>query len=404
MVRPVPVKYLLYAFVLFLLFLGYSNCSDFDSADGVALSPLDSRTDYLECLWPTELPVGRLLSETCWGILLEDEFAHAFYDNFFLYRPSHPQFSDELETTKHWVYWPEGSKITVLPNSGGATIAESLQLSGFGGLWDFPVGTLFFQEFSRGNLKVETRVLLKASAGVGFDHWRPYTFYWRADQSDGVYLGDGSNAESFLQNFLGEEGAQYAYSRYVTVDEQSQEVGFSRYRTPVTSDCLQCHGGTGDGVIGFNPVQLSGDGDGLRISHLLSRDAFDGAIVSDLSAQIETIEPQEWSLNMELHNRCGVCHNPRAIEASGLGGGDGATGASAVRLDVSVTSNGQLSLPTQGFGQFNWLIPGTEEEPNPLICLLDGSCTDSIMPPTVDGLVRPDFQLIDQLEAWLSDQ
>ncbi len=151
------------------------------------------------------------------------------YLNFREYKPQYPLYSDGA-SKRRWIYIPAGQKIdtTDLDN------------------WAYPVGTITLKEFSYEGKKIETRMMEKVLAGVGFDKWKTYTYVWKKDQSDADLLVLAASVASFYDRTMG-ENAIY----------QAADVA-ANYRMADPLQCAQCHNrGAKDTVLGFSYLQLS---------------------------------------------------------------------------------------------------------------------------------------------------
>ena len=146
--------------------------------------------------------------------------------------------------------------------------------------WVFPMGTIFWKTFSRGGVRLETRILTKTSASEGMDSWTFQTHAWNQTQDDVTLVGvDG------IENVLG-----------TTHDIPSRE------------DCLACHAtsATRDVVLGFGAIQLA------DFNLPLSLDDLDvaGEMTNDISivaAATPGTTVQRNALGY-LHANCGHCH------------------------------------------------------------------------------------------------
>jgi hypothetical protein len=91
--------------------------------------------------------------------------------------------------------------------------------------WQFPVGTMFFKEFSLGGKRLETRLV--ARTGPGERDYFMGAFVWNDDESDATFVPDGQS------NVRGTE-----------------------HDVPKVKNCFTCHDGDTGRVLGFSAVQL----------------------------------------------------------------------------------------------------------------------------------------------------
>lgn len=143
--------------------------------------------------------------------------------------------------------------------------------------WIFPAGTKFWKEFSYRGKRIETRYLERGSYG-----WYAATFRWSADESSATLLTEGErNVPGTFQD---------------------------RYEVPATRDCVRCHGGAKDDILGFSALLMSDDdAQGLTVQKLRAT----GKLSSELPVLSVPGTPVERAALRYLHVNCGLsCHNP----------------------------------------------------------------------------------------------
>ena len=175
------------------------------------------------------------------------------------YSPQYPLWSDGLEKSR-WVFLPHDKKIDNTDKDN----------------WVFPSGTVAFKEFRYGGKKIETRMLKKKSEKSGIQSWETLVFKWNEDQTDALLL---TKSET-LENLAGD--------------------GFN-YVIPSTADCVSCHEGVADGLIGFSNVQLSKDGDVWNT--VLSQP------IAKFDVKVRNQNLLDENALGYLHGNCGHCHN-----------------------------------------------------------------------------------------------
>ena len=168
------------------------------------------------------------------------------------FAPGTPFYSDGYDKAR-WIELPDGQSID-------ATIPDD---------WKFPVGTKLWKEFRVGDRKIETRLLWKKAEG-----WVIAAYVWSEDGTS-AKRGEGSN---FSVNGLA-------------------------YHVPSQTECLDCHKGRRDIVLGFEAVSLA-------------QPAASGITLAMLAQENKiTPPPAKTSLTVDpglaqLHVSCGVsCHN-----------------------------------------------------------------------------------------------
>ena len=141
--------------------------------------------------------------------------------------------------------------------------------------WTFPIGTQFWKDFSLDGKHLETRYLEKRADGS----WFRTTYAWSANQTSADELTTGA------KNVFG-----------------------TGLDIPAEDDCVLCHQGRRDGVLGFEAIGLSmPEATGLTISALT-----DMGLITDPPAEPIRIpgNATEAAALGWLHANCGnACHN-----------------------------------------------------------------------------------------------
>ena len=119
------------------------------------------------------------------------------------FTPRYPLWSDGMDK-RRWLHLPAGAAIDKSDPDA----------------WQFPRGTRAWKEFSRGGMRVETRLIER--------------------------LADGS--WSYLT---------YAWNESGTVATLAPEEGIPERGIPSRADCLACHEGAPAPILGYSAVQLS---------------------------------------------------------------------------------------------------------------------------------------------------
>ncbi len=164
---------------------------------------------------------------------------------------------DVVPFAPRFVLWSDGAekeRWLVLP-AGGTIDSSDMDH------WVFPVGTMFFKQFSQGGRRLETRLIQRTGSGR-FDYWMG-AFIWDEGETDAVFTPDGQ------ENVLGSE-----------------------HDVPKVKQCGTCHNGEPGRILGFSALQLAGE----PPSPVADRYDPPG---DDVTAQ---------ALGY-LHVNCGNCHN-----------------------------------------------------------------------------------------------
>ena|GEM_PF-789686 len=199
------------------------------------------------------------------------------------FTPNYQLWSDASNKSR-WIYLPAGSKInTDNPDR-----------------WIFPVGTQIFKEFrqytrdGKTELRVETRHLQKITPGEGLDSWLISTYLWNTQQTD-AFLSEGA-------------------SNVLNTDHD----------IPSEQDCIDCHKGNSDLVLGFDAIQLSdaqeknafGFGDKRQTGEWTLKRLLDASKLTQMMDLPRLPgSPLDQKALGYLHANCGNCHNPIGLAA-----------------------------------------------------------------------------------------
>lgn len=284
-----------------------------------------------------------------------------------------------LAYTPGYVLWSDGAnKARYIYLPPGATIDTSDMDN-----WTFPIGTKIWKEFRLGTQRIETRLFMKTGPGVL--GWQWTTYRWTTD---------------------GE-------SRAVRLDTGETMVNGTPYEIPAHGQCLQCHGGRPDMVLGFDAIALGrSDADsGVTLATLTAAHRFTANPPPTVDIPEDTTTKAHAPIGW-LHMNCGVpCHNstPSALaEGTGLWlkvsaaqiiAGNGAVKTSDLdtyKTAVNVTPKMQ-PFASEGFYR---IAPGHPELS--LIPTLDKARNDPNipqMPPIVSHIV--DTTDVSAMMAWI---
>lgn len=180
-------------------------------------------------------------------------------------RPFRPRF-------QLWTDGADKERFIRLPSGG---VIDTSDPDG----WVFPVGTVLWKTFSRGGMRLETRVLTKTAAGEGMDSWSFQTYGWNQTQDDVTLVGvDG------IDNVLG-----------TTHDIPSREA------------CLSCHAAaTRDAALGFSAIQLADVNLPLSLDDLAAASEMSDVItISSAATPGTTVQRNALGY---LHANCSHCH------------------------------------------------------------------------------------------------
>jgi hypothetical protein len=186
-------------------------------------------------------------------------------------RPYRPQFElwSDGASKRRWISLPPGSRIDT-------TDMDS---------WQFPEGTKLWKEFSRDNVRIETRLLQRT--GPGQSDWATMAYLWNDTSTEATAVPDGV-----------------------------EDARGTSHDVPATNECMGCHGGRPARVLGFSAIQLSHDDppDLVTLDELARLDLLtappEGRL--ELQAGVKAREALGY-----LHANCGHCHNQQRPPRSG---------------------------------------------------------------------------------------
>ncbi|MFW7381642.1 MAG: hypothetical protein ACOH5I_22735 [Oligoflexus sp.] len=144
-------------------------------------------------------------------------------------------------------------------------------------MWSFPKGTKLWKEFRVGSKLVETRLLQK------FSH---------SDKSWG--------GVSYIWNNAGTEAYKAVWG--------GVDVNGTELNVPAAAECMGCHGGRKNRVLGFSAIQLSASGSpgDIDLADIATRGWLSN--IKDLGKTLPGT-PTELAALGYLHANCSHCHN-----------------------------------------------------------------------------------------------
>jgi hypothetical protein len=287
------------------------------------------------------------------------------------FAPQYPLWSDGL-TKRRWIQLPPNAAIDASDEHA----------------WKFPVGTRFWKEFSRGDRKVETR------------------FLWKASRTGWVFA-------SYVWN---ETGTEALLAPHDGVFSDIEVAPGRRHFIPSRTDCAACHGSpTAAAPLGFNALQLSSDRDpnaihgealqpGMLTLETLARDR----TLTSLRAELLTSPPRIRTNSAAtrtvlgyLAANCSMCHNGRG-EIAALG---------PVIRHRDLLEDGDAVARTFLNQTTRWQLPGTPDgssvlvhpgipENSAVLARMRSRSPSSQMPPL--GTVVRDQAAVDRITRWIA--
>jgi len=253
-------------FMLLLLVLALNSCQQF---------LVNQHQSNTHCSMTSLLAkVPNQLSQSC---LYTDVNLQNISPQLKMFTPNYQLWSDGSNKSR-WIYLPDNTQI----NSSDPD------------RWIFPVGTQVFKEFrqttnhSNKEIKVETRHLQKIKSGFGADSWMISTYLWDESQKD-AYLSDAA------KNVLDTD-----------------------HDIPSRENCIDCHKGNTDFILGFDAIQLSDKQGEFAFGHGPKRQSnewtlqsllIDKRLTQPIAMPVLPGTPLEQKVLGFLHANCGNCHN-----------------------------------------------------------------------------------------------
>lgn len=203
------------------------------------------------------LNLPRFLSDTG---LYEDISGDRIASGVRAYQPRWQLWSDSADK-RRWLRLPEGDAIDTSDMN----------------FWRFPVGTQVWKEFTRGSVRVETRLLEKTASST----WEMVAYQWNDAQTEAEARPEGvANASD------------------------------TPHDIPSTAQCDICHGAmNGDVVTSVSALMLSHDGPGLMLTSLIAEDRLSDPPPGDFELPGSDVAVRAMGY---LHANCGICHNRTA--------------------------------------------------------------------------------------------
>lgn len=150
--------------------------------------------------------------------------------------------------------------------------------------WSFPIGTRLWKQFTRDDVRVETRMMWRFGSGVG--DWVMATYQWPLP--------------------VGNEPPDPELATLVDVAGVMNANG-TLHDIPGTGGCIACHGKLSERVLGFSAIQLSHALQGVTFTELADR-----GILSYVPVRTGYHPPGDSTAQAALgylHSNCGSCHN-----------------------------------------------------------------------------------------------
>jgi hypothetical protein len=173
------------------------------------------------------------------------------------FRPRFELWSDGARK-RRWIWLPPGTQIDTSDMDS----------------WQFPVGTKVWKEFTRDDVRVETRLLQRLPDG-----WIGVAYLWQKAGTDALA------------------------TPYGAIDALG-----TPHNVPASNECNSCHGGRSSHVLGFSALQLAQqtEPDSLNLDELIRLQLL--SRVPAVTPGVPGNETEQAALGY-LHANCSHCHN-----------------------------------------------------------------------------------------------
>ncbi len=288
--------------------------------------------------------------------------------------PFAPQFTlwTDGATKRRWLHIPEGTQIDT------SDVDE----------WEFPVGTKVWKEFTRGETRIETRLLEKLPperASEGFEGWLAMAYVWNEEQTDAVAAP------------MGQENAKG-----------------TEHDVPDQEACGRCHDMRVEKPLGVSAVQLNHDGEGSTLQTLADAGWLSDPPATDLTVPGDDVQREVLGY---LHANCGHCHrqgSPVNSRVSGLRLWLESDSLSTVEQTQAYQALvNQYTESGQGSTNTYRVVPGDPDSSELMrrITLRQGSPElEGVMPEELDvedvpmpplGTELPDEEAVELVRSWI---
>ncbi len=213
----------------------------------------------------TEVPAAdpTMPATLCESGLYSDWDSETLADGVHAFTPDPVLWSDGA-TKRRWIYLPEGATIDTSDMD----------------YWQFPEGTKLWKEFTRDDVRVETRLLQKN--GPDPEDWYMVAYAWNAAQTEAVATTLGA------ADALGTD-----------------------HDIPSRSDCRKCHDRLPSRILGFSAISLDLAATGTEVA--LAEAIANGWLSDPPNGAAPYFPLPGAALDQEalgyLHVNCGNCHN-----------------------------------------------------------------------------------------------
>ena len=193
------------------------------------------------------------------------------------YEVNAPLWSDGAEK-RRWMAVPDGETIDVDPVTGD---------------WAFPPETVLVKEFSVGDQRIETRLLVLHTDG----NWAGYSYEWDENETDATLLPAG----------------------------KTRVIGATTWGYPSRGECIQCHTEAAGRALGLETPQMNRDA--IYPGDLLADQMNTLEHIGMFTASPERLDPLpefdgnasgELRARSYLHANCSNCHQPGGTSQASL--------------------------------------------------------------------------------------
>ena len=238
--------------------------------------------------------------------------------------------------------------------------------------------------YSTKDIKVETRLLAKVKDTTGVDAWLKLAYAWDSEQRD-------ARLSAGYENVLG-----------------------TNHDIPSEEQCVQCHQGKADFVLGFEALQLSGGPDADNINAIEERENVwtlprlqaAGRLSHPLEEQPIIPGPKIARAALGyMHGNCGHCHNPlgeafkKDVEHLIL-----TYPLKETTLEETPVYRTAVNQPTRNFTRVPYVVKGAQDDELAIHESAIFVRMNSLLPknrmPLIDSK-EIDYAGLDQIHQWI---
>jgi hypothetical protein len=324
-----------------------------DARDIDSATPIDVGVDADPNNPPTLMDTGLCVDAACTQISAGIK----------AYKPQFELYSDGA-SKRRWIYLPPGTQIDTTDMD----------------FWQFPVGTKLWKEFTRDNVRVETRLVMRIGNTDPLKDWFYVAYVWNQSQ-------DATTAETF----------------------GVPDANGTQHDVPSRAQCKNCHDNLQPSrVLGFSAIELAWDNpnaDELDLKSLVDGNLLTAPPTGASPYFTVPGTTTERDVLGYMHANCGHCHNPtsKVYMDNGV--------VMQLRLTVGTLGSAATTLPyttaigidgtTSGINGVKKLITAGMPNQSQVTLRFESTSTTNRMPAVGVEVVDPAGDAL--LRSWITN-